>query len=393
MSDNKNIVIDNGSGVIKAGFSGDNQPSVKFPSIVGVPRSDKQMVGVESKSEYIGDEAQKMRGVLNLKYPIESGIINEWDLMEKVWDYCFSNELRCDPTEHKVMLTEAPNNPKSNREKMTQLMFETFQVQGLYVAIQAVLSLYSNGRTTGMVVDSGDGVTHTIPVFEGFTIPHAVKKNFIAGRAITSHMVNLLNAENISDTTSGQSAWQQICGKIKEELCYVSLDFEAEKAKASESSACQKQYQLPDGQMITVNSARFSAPEALFNPGLIKEGDEVHGMHTMAHACVQECDVDIRKDLYGNVILSGGTTLYEGLPDRLEKEIDALCPQQNMVKIIASKDRYYSVWTGGSTLSSLSTFESQWITKEEYEENGAEIVHRKCVWAPSFVSWINTLFR
>ena len=207
MSDNKNIVIDNGSGVIKAGFSGDNQPSVKFPSIVGVPRSDKQMVGVESKSEYIGDEAQKMRGVLNLKYPIESGIINEWDLMEKVWDYCFSNELRCDPTEHKVMLTEAPNNPKSNREKMTQLMFETFQVQGLYVAIQAVLSLYSNGRTTGMVVDSGDGVTHTIPVFEGFTIPHAVKKNFIAGRAITSHMVNLLNAENISDTTSGQSAW------------------------------------------------------------------------------------------------------------------------------------------------------------------------------------------
>ena len=379
MSENKNIVIDNGSGVIKAGFSGDNQPSVKFPSIVGVPRSEKQMVGVESKSEYIGDEAQKMRGVLNLKYPIESGIINEWDLMEKVWDYCFSNELRVDPTEHKVMLTEAPNNPKTNREKMTQLMFETFQVQGLYVAIQAVLSLYSNGRTTGMVVDSGDGVTHTIPVFEGFSIPHAVKKNFIAGRAITDHMVALLNAENISETSSGQSAWRQIVGKIKEELCYVAMDFEAEKAKAAESSACQKQYELPDGQTITVNSARFCAPEALFQPGLIKEGDEVHGMHTMGHATIQECDVDIRKDLYGNVILSGGTTMYEGLPDRLEKEIDALCPQQNMVKIIASKDRYYSVWTGGSTLSSLSTFESQWITKDEYEENGAEIVHRKCV--------------
>jgi actin-related protein len=379
MSDNKNIVIDNGSGVIKAGFSGDNQPSVKFPSIVGMPRSDKQMVGVESKSEYIGDEAQKMRGVLNLKYPIESGIIGEWDLMEKVWDYCFSNELRVDPTEHKVMLTEAPNNPKTNREKMTQLMFETFQVQGLYVAIQAVLSLYSNGRTTGMVTDSGDGVTHTIPVFEGFTIPHAVKKNFIAGRAITKHMVDLLNAESISETSSGQSAWQQIVGKIKEELCYVALDFEAEKAKAAESSDCQKQYQLPDGQMITVNSARFAAPEALFQPGLIKEGDEALGMHTMGFKTIQECDVDIRKDLYSNIILSGGTTLYEGLADRLEKEIDALCPQQNMVKIIASKDRYYSVWTGGSTLSSLSTFESQWITKEEYEENGAEIVHRKCV--------------
>jgi hypothetical protein len=149
-------------------FSGDNAPSVKFPSIVGYPRSDKQMVGVESKSEYIGDEAQKMRGVLNLKYPIESGIVTEWGQMEKVWEYCFSNELRVDPSEHKVMLTEAPSNPKANREKMISLMFETFQVQGCYIAIQAVMSLYSNGRTTGLVIDSGDGVTHTVPVYEGF---------------------------------------------------------------------------------------------------------------------------------------------------------------------------------------------------------------------------------
>jgi len=164
------------------------------------------MVGVESKSEYIGDEAQKMRGVLNIKYPIESGIVTEWGQMEKVWEYCFNNELRVDPSEHKVMLTEAPGNPKANREKMTSLMFETFQVQGLYVAIQAVLSLYSNGRTTGLVVDSGDGVTHTVPVFEGFSIPHAVKKNFIAGRAITQHMVDLLTADGIAET-GGKSAW------------------------------------------------------------------------------------------------------------------------------------------------------------------------------------------
>lgn len=121
------------------------------------------------------------------------------------------------------------------------------------------------------------------------------------------------------------------------------------------------------------------APEALFNPGLIKEGDETPGMHTMAYQSITDCDMDVRNELYSNIILSGGTTLYEGLPDRLEKEVDALCPKSEMVKIIASADRYYSVWTGGSTLSSLSTFESQWITKEEYEENGAEIVHKKCV--------------
>jgi len=377
MSD-KPIVIDNGSGVIKAGFSGDNQPCVQFPSIVGVPRSDKQLIGVENKSEYIGDEAQKMRGVLNLHYPIESGIVTSWDRMEKVWEYCFTNELRVDPTEHNVMLTEAPKNPKANREKMTTLMFETFQVRGLYVAIQAVLSLYSNGRTTGMVCDSGDGVTHTVPVFEGFSIPHAVEKNYIAGRRITEHLTELLSRDGISEQ-GGKSAWKQIVRRIKEQLCYVALDPKAEEAKAKESSAMQKIYELPDGQTVSVNTPRFMAPEALFNPGLIIEGDETLGMHQMCHKTITECDVDIRTDLYENVILSGGTTLYDGLSDRLSYELDKLAPQSGKVKIIASADRYYSVWTGGSTLSSLSTFESQWITKEEYEENGAEIVHRKCV--------------
>merc|ERR1740133_902975 len=256
MSEEKAIVIDDGSGVIKAGFSGDNQPSVKFPSIVGYPRSDKQMVGVESKAEYIGDEAQKRRGVLNLKYPIESGIVTEWAQMEKVWDYCFSNELRVDPAEHKIMLTEAPGNPKANREKMTSIMFETFQCQGLYVAIQAVLSLYSNGRTTGLVSDSGDGVTHTVPVYEGFSIPHAVFKNFIAGRAITDHLVKLLIADGISEQ-GGTSAWRQIVRKIKEDLCFVSLDPAADRAKAAESTELQKAYELPDGQVVNVNMPRF----------------------------------------------------------------------------------------------------------------------------------------
>ena len=223
MSEEKNIVIDNGSGVIKAGWSGENQPSIKFPSIVGVPRTDKQMVGVEAKSEYIGEDAQQMRGVLKLSYPIESGIVTSWDLMEKVWEHCFNNELRADPSEHKVLLTEAPKNPKSNREKMTQIMFETFQCAGLYVAIQAVLSLYSSGRTVGLVCDSGDGVTHTIPVYEGFSIPHAVKKNYIAGRKITDLMVELLNEEGVCEQ-GGQSAWRQIVGTMKEKLCFVSLD-------------------------------------------------------------------------------------------------------------------------------------------------------------------------
>lgn len=152
---------------------------------------------VECKSEYIGDEAQNMRGVLKLSYPIESGIVTDWSQMEKIWEYCLTNELGVDASECNVFLTEAPMNPKANREMMTKLMFETFQVTGMYVAIQAVMSLYANGRTTGCVVDSGDGVTQTVSVYEGFSIPHAVHKSSIAGRAITDHLVNLLTADGI----------------------------------------------------------------------------------------------------------------------------------------------------------------------------------------------------
>jgi actin-related protein len=245
------------------------------------------MIGVESKSEYIGDEAQKMRGVLNLNYPIKSGIVTSWDDMEKVWEYCMANELRVDPSEHKVLLTEAPGNPKANREKMTTLMFETFQVQGVYVAIQAVLSLYSNGRTTGLVVDSGDGVTHTVPVFEGFSIPHAVFKNYIAGRAITEYMAKLLTDDGISgEDKGGASAWFQIVIKIKEQLAYVSQDYEAELKNAKASTETEKNYELPDGSIITVNVPRFKCAEALFQPGLIKEGSETLGMHELAYKTV-----------------------------------------------------------------------------------------------------------
>jgi len=159
----------------------------------------------------------------------------------------------------------------------------------------------------------------------------------------------------------------------------VSLDPQSDKEKAANSNEHKKDYELPDGQVVQVNTPRFMGPEALFFPDLIKAGDETEGLHKMVYTSINECDIDIRKDLYGNIILSGGTTLYPGLPDRLEKEVDNMAPAPGMVKIVAPPDRYYSVWAGGSTLCSLATFESQWITKEEYEESGVEIVHRKCV--------------
>jgi actin-related protein len=377
MAESNNIVIDNGSGVLKAGMGGENSPSVKFPAIVGTPRGTG-IIGSNQKEEYIGDEAQKLRGVLNMKYPIASGIIQDWDLMNKVWEFCFTNELRVDAKEHRVMLTEAPLNPKANREKMTEVMFETHNVMGLYVAIQAVLSLYANGRTTGAVCDSGDGVSHTVPVFEGFQIPHAVRSNHIAGRCITDFMEKLLTADGTA-AQGGKSAWNQIVREIKEKVCFVALDYTKTLEEAGSSNTHTEEYTLPDESIISVNTPRFCAPEGLFFPDKIKEGDETKGLHQMTFETISTCDQDVRKDLYENVILSGGTTLYAGLPERLEKELDALCPKTGIVKVIAPADRYYSVWNGGSTLCSLATFEAQWITKDEYEEIGVEIVHTKCV--------------
>lgn len=286
------------------------------------------------------------------------------------------NELRVDPTEHNVMLTEAPHNPKANREKMCEVMFETHNVNGFYIAIQAVLSLYANGRTTGLVVDSGDGVTHTVPVYEGFQIPHAVQKNLIAGRVITKHLGELLQREHgIMDI-----GFQNV-RKIKEQCAFVSLDYDKDMELSKNTNQLEMDYEMPDGQVFKINAPRFEAAEGLFRPDIIKQGDETPGMHRMAYNSIQECDIDVRRDLFQNVIVSGGSTMYKNLAERLEQELDSLAPAPGIVKVIAPEDRYYSVWKGGSILSGLATFDSSWVTSDDYKEFGAEIVHRKCLWA------------
>eukprot|EP01054_Gregarina_sp_Poly1_P003412 Gregarina_sp_Poly_1__3411@NODE_198_length_11566_cov_244_091399_g177_i0_p6_GENE_NODE_198_length_11566_cov_244_091399_g177_i0NODE_198_length_11566_cov_244_091399_g177_i0_p6_ORF_typecomplete_len371_score45_15Actin/PF00022_19/1_5e118MreB_Mbl/PF06723_13/9_2e07_NODE_198_length_11566_cov_244_091399_g177_i015912703 len=363
-------VIDNGSGMVKAGLAGWDAPSSVFPSIVGKPKHKNAMLGVATKDFYVGSEAQRMRGVLQLSYPIEHGIITNWDNMEKIWSHAFFEELQISPSEHPLLLTEAPMNPKSNRERMLQMIFETFEACAAYVAIQAMLSLYATGRVSGVVLDAGDGVSHTVPVFEGFPMNHATNRVNLAGRDVTHFLGTLLTRRGHSFTTSAEL---EIVRDMKEKLCYVALDLQTEVQRPQ--AEITKTFELPDGNILELDTELCTAPEALFDPTLM--GQEKPSLHSALFGSIMKCDVDVRRDLYVNVVLSGGSTLIPGLCERLAQDLESLAPSNISVKISAPPERQYSVWIGGSILSGLNSFHDMWINKADYEEQGPAIVHRR----------------
>lgn len=293
--------------------------------------------------------------------------------MEKIWKYTFFDQLKADPEQHPVMLTEAALNPKENREKMINIFFDEFKVPAFYVSTQAVLALYASGRTTGVVCDSGDGVTHVVVVYDGYSIKHAIARINLAGRNLTDYIQKHLSEDGHHFQTTAE---REIAKNIKEKLCYVALDYEKELQEFEASPDKKKSFELPDGKKISVGSVVIRTPECLFKPKML--GLDVKGIHETIHECVQKSDMDLRRELYKSITLSGGTTMFECLQERLDKELGALVHDGVKVKIIAPVERKFSVWIGGSTLATLATFQQSWITREEFQETGPSIVHRKC---------------
>uniref|UniRef100_A0A6B2LFG5 Actin n=1 Tax=Arcella intermedia TaxID=1963864 RepID=A0A6B2LFG5_9EUKA len=253
-------------------------------------------------------------------------------------------------------------------------MFETFSVPATYVSVPGVLSLYSSGRTTGVSVDVGDGVYQIVPIYSGYAFPHAIARCDLAGADVTSHLVRSLGTRGYA--FDGENASREIARDIKEKLCYVAQDLEEELKNAAMSSEVERTYKLPDGHDISIGCERFLSPEVLFQPSLV--GSELLGIHESICGSVMRCDVDVRKDLYGNVVLSGGTSMLDGFGGRIKKEVVSFAPSSVRVYVIAPPERKYGVWIGGSILGSLSTFQQMWISKEEYDESGPYIGIRKC---------------
>ncbi|KAF6029956.1 ACTR2 [Bugula neritina] len=345
----KIVVCDNGTGFVKCGFAGANFPAHIFPSLVGRPviRATTQVGDIQIKDLMVGDDASKLRSMLEVNYPMENGIVRNWEDMLHVWDYTFGEEkLNINPKDCKILLTEPPMNPSKNREKMIEVMFEKYGFEGVYIAIQAVLTLYAQGLLTGVVVDSGDGVTHICPVYEGFALPHLTKRLDIAGRDITRYLIK------------------------------VTL----------ETTVLVESYTLPDGRTIKVGGERFGAPEALFQPHLINV--DAVGIAELLFNTIQAADIDTRPEFYKHIVLSGGSTMYPGLPSRLEREIKQLYLERVLkgdtqklskfkIRIEDPPRRKHMVFLGGAVLADImKDKDSFWISKKEYQEKGMRCLEK-----------------
>ncbi|XP_004598331.3 uncharacterized protein LOC101521192 [Ochotona princeps] len=371
MADGVPLICDYGSALSKVGFAGKEAPQVIFPTILGKLRHDNLLVGMEEEEWFIGAEAQRNCEKIILQYPISRSSTTNWDTLEMIWHHSFYQLLHVAPEQHPVLMTEPPLNSRANKEKMCQILFETFNVPALYLANQAVLSLYSSGYTSGTTIESGEGMTHFVPIIEGCALHQSALQVDVAGQDLTTFLLRLLSDKgHLLVSTADRDRIRD----LKEKCCYVALDFDKEKGKSA-GAPCQETYRLPDGQEIRLGPERFLCPEALFQTGLI--GRNSVGMPMMAVQSVSACRPAHWKALFGHILLSGGTGCLAGLRFRLQREITALVSPALTVKVCSCPYSAYGAWVGGSILCSLSTFEDMWVTSSEYREVGCSVASRR----------------
>eukprot|EP00697_Spironema_sp_BW2_P017887 gnl/Spiro4/9713_TR5165_c0_g1_i1.p1 gnl/Spiro4/9713_TR5165_c0_g1~~gnl/Spiro4/9713_TR5165_c0_g1_i1.p1 ORF type:complete len:438 (-),score=115.92 gnl/Spiro4/9713_TR5165_c0_g1_i1:128-1381(-) len=377
------VVCDNGTGYVKAGFAGSNFPHSTIPALIGRPilRAEENVLqGVQMSDILVGAEASALRSQLEITYPMETGIIKNQEDMYHLWDYTF-RKLEINPRECNVLLTEPPFNPKSNKVFMVETMFNKYGFKGVNVQLQAVLTLYANGLLTGCVVDSGDGVTHVIPVVRGNAYPHLIKRLDIAGRHINNYLAKLLQLRGYA---LNRTADQETIRDIKERFCYTAVDLPLERRLALETTVLTETYELPDGRVVRIGAERFEAPEVLFDPKLLDI--ETPGLSRLIFDTIQGCDIDNRLELYKRIVLSGGSTMLPGLPTRLERDIRALYIEHVLrgdasrlqdpnnrfqLKIEDPPRRKHNVFIGGAVLADVVKREPNfWITKEEWDREG-----------------------
>ncbi|MBN3304662.1 ARP2 protein, partial [Amia calva] len=371
---------------VKCGFAGSNFPEHIFPALVGRPiiRSCTKVGNIEIKDLMVGEEASNLRSQLELSAPMENGIVRCWEDMRHLWDYTFGPAcLGLNPPDCKILLTEPPMNPTKNRQRVVEEMFETYQFEGVYIAIQAVLTLYAQGLLTGVVVDSGDGVTHICPVYEGFSLPHLTRRLDIAGRDITRYLIKLLLLRGYAFNHTADFETVRL---LKEELCYVGYNVDQEQRLARETTVLVQTFTLPDGRVVKVGGERFEAPEALFQPHLINV--EGVGVAELLFNTIQAADIDTRSEFYKHIVLSGGSTMYPGLPSRLERELKQLYLERVLkgdtekltkfkIRIEDPPRRKHMVFLGGAVLADImKDKDSFWMSRAEYGERGVAVLDK-----------------
>lgn len=367
----RTLVLDIGQHTCKAGYAGDDAPALTFRSLIGRSKHKdvfaSSSVNEEDASVYVAEEAEAKASVCALSHPVRNARIQNWNDLELLWDRVYKS-LGIDETQHPVLFAEPPCSAKNVRERLAEVVFERFGAPSAFFAVQGVLSMYSTGRITGLVVDVGEGQVHTVPVFDGFAISNAVEMVHYGGGNVTDSLVRMLGENGISVSTSAE---RELVRRIKDEHSYASMDVDREAAtfepKILEFGQSGIRHEFGSGLIRCV--------EGLFQP--VQFDSEEKGIGELVLSSISKCDIHTRGELQRSIICSGGTTAMEGFGARLKKELQELCPHGDF-KVVEPRDRHNGVWAGASTFASFSVFPQLCITKEEYEENGAGFVHVKC---------------